>query len=143
MRKTIQLIRPILFLVAGCASNPPAEPPATIKPVTGTTPEPPTEIVSEAQSQAAENKPWYSGGTLHNAKMNEWSRSSYADRLATSADFVTKLMQVDEMEVPSVDRLKPLAKMMERNISAANADGLANSQNVATVAATCWILMKE
>jgi hypothetical protein len=75
--------------------------------------------------------------------MSEWSRSRYANRLATSADFVTKMMQMDGMRIPPVDRLKPLAEKLERNISAANADGVADSQDVATIAATCWILMKE
>ena len=88
-------------------------------------------------------KAWYSGGTLHGAKMSEWSRSPYANRLATSADFVTKLMLVDGMTVPPVNQIRPMAKQFERNISAANKDGIANSLNVSEVAATCWVLMKQ
>jgi hypothetical protein len=53
------------------------------------------------------------------------------------------MMQMDGKEIPPVDQLKPLAQRLERNISAANADGVADSQDVATVAATCWLLMKE
>ncbi|MFQ5641380.1 MAG: hypothetical protein ACE5IR_25655 [bacterium] len=88
-------------------------------------------------------KAWYSGGTLHGAKMSEWSRSPYANRLATSADFVTKMMQMDGMTIPPVNQIRPMAEKLEGNISAANKDGIANSQDVATVAATCWVLMKQ
>jgi len=104
-----------------------------------------TRETSSAPSSALapQPKPWYSGGTLHAAKMSEWSGSSYANRLATSADFVTKMMQRDGKTIPPVDHIRPLAETLERNISAANTDGVADSQDVATIAATCWILMKQ
>ena len=103
---------------------------------------------SSSQPSAQSPKPnkakaWYSGGTLHSAKMSEWSRAPYENRLATSADFVTKLLQTDGKTIPPVDELKPLARELETAISTANKDGLANNQDVATVAATCWVLMNQ
>jgi hypothetical protein len=98
---------------------------------------------SSSSAPAPEPKAWYSGGTLHDAKMSEWGRSSYANRLATSADFVTKLMQVDGTPIPPVNEIRPMAEELERNISAANSDGVADSQDVVTVAATIWVLMKQ
>lgn len=90
-----------------------------------------------------QRREWYSGGTLHAAKMSTWSRSSYTNRLATSSDFVAKLVQVDGMRLPPVDQLKPAAEGMERCISETNSDGVADSQDAATVAAACWVLIKQ
>ncbi|NQT14220.1 MAG: DUF4339 domain-containing protein [Planctomycetes bacterium] len=81
-----------------------------------------------------EPKAWYSGGTLHSAKMSEWSRAPYADRLATSADFVAKSMQIEGKTIPPVDQIRPLAEQLERNISAANEGGYADNQKVSTIA---------
>ena len=65
------------------------------------------------------------------------------NRLATSADFVTRMMQMDGMDIPPIRKIKPLAEELELNISAANKGGVANSQDVSTVAAICWIFMKQ
>ena len=67
----------------------------------------------------------------------------YANRLATSADFVTRMMQMDGMDIPPLRKIEPLAEELERNISAANKGGVANNQDIATIAETCWILMKQ
>ncbi len=122
MRRLVPITLPLLGMLAftGCEDSP-----------------------SSSSAPAPEPKAWYSGGTLHGATMSEWSRSPYADRLATSADFVTKMMQMDGQTIPPVDEIRPMAEQLERNISAANTDGVADNQGVATVAATCWVLMKE
>lgn len=85
---------------------------------------------------------WYSGGTLHNATMREWSKASYSDRLATSSDFLIKLMQIDGHTIPPVNELRPTAIRLEQEISNANLGGVADNQAAASVAATVWILMK-
>jgi len=87
-------------------------------------------------------KHWYSGGTLHMAKMKQWSQTAYANRLATSADFVTTMLQMDGKRIPPVDQLKPIAMELETCISTSNKGGVANTQKVSTMAAACWILMK-
>lgn len=98
---------------------------------------------SSSQGPAREESAWYSGGTLHASKMTEWSRAPDADRLATSADFSTRMMQIDGTTIPPIGQLRITAEKLERCISAANQDGVADSQDVATVAATCWILLKQ
>lgn len=107
---------------------PPATPPSAPKP---------------RPAPKQQQREWYSGGTLHAAKMSTWSGSSYRNRLATSSDFVAKLMQMDGLRLPSVDQLKPAAEGMERCISESNSGGVADSQDVATLAAGCWVLMKQ
>ena len=88
-------------------------------------------------------KAWYSGGTLHSATMAKWRTATYANRLATSADFVTKMMQMDGETIPPVDQLKPRAYGLEKAISVAQREGIPDTMSVAEVAASCWILMKQ
>lgn len=84
---------------------------------------------------------WYSGGTLYNAKMKEWSNASYSNRLATTSDLLIRLIKADGKTVPSMDELKPIAIRFEREISDANKGGVANSQDVVSIAAVVWVLM--
>ena len=39
---------------------------------------------------------WYEGGTLHQSTMAQWSKGSEADKLATCADWVSKLYNEDK-----------------------------------------------
>ena len=98
---------------------------------------------NEGSSTTSQEKPWYSGGTLHGANMEVWSRASYDDRLATSADFVTKMMQMDGKSIPPVDQLKPIAQALEAAITKSNEDGISNNENVAAIAAICWVLINK
>lgn len=114
---------------------------ASLEPETsGRKTEPPRQT-QETRTSASEA--WYSGGTLHKAKMREWSRSSYRNRLATSSDFTAKLLDIDGKRIPPIDQLKPLAMLLEHNISTANSGGVADDQKVSDVAAACWILLKK
>lgn len=88
-------------------------------------------------------KAWYSGGTLHSAKMSEWSRASYPNRLATSADFVAKILETEGIAIPSVDQLKPLAQNLETAITTAHVEGVTDNEKVSTLAAACWLLIKH
>ena len=50
---------------------------------------------SSNSSSGIQSKPtptmWFEGGTLHKSTIKEWRKASYANRLATSADFYSKL----------------------------------------------------
>src|SRR5688572_4009827 len=39
----------------------------------------------KTMAAASTSQAWYEGGTLHHAKMKEWSRAEYANKLATAA----------------------------------------------------------
>lgn len=99
--------------------------------------DPPTSSIAGKEVPKA----WYEGGTLHKANMREWSRASYQNRLATSGDFVTRLV-MDDGGVPPVHKLRPVAELLERNITAANKGGVANDHEVTEVAATVWALIR-
>lgn len=137
---------PLLLSIAltACGGPDRAAPPPQPAPAAAPSAAPPVRNAPLAPKPEPSQKKraWYSGGTLHTAKMSAWSGSSYENRLATSSDFVVKLMQMDNMRIPPVAQLRPDAEKMERCISETNTDGVADSQNVSTVAATCWILLK-
>ena len=89
---------------------------------------------------------WYEGGTLHKAKMREWSQASYKNKLATAADLVMGLLKIDGVVVMNIDierELKPKAIDFVKGLDAANEDGTADSLAVAEVAATIWVMMKN
>ncbi len=91
---------------------------------------------------AQESGAWYSGGTLHDSTMIIWSRSTDAVRLATSGDFAGSLMRADGILVPSIDQIRPIAETLERCVSAANRDGIADDQDATDVASACWMLFR-
>lgn len=92
-------------------------------------------IVAEVASGAAPSnisrdtsqKPrkWYEGGTLHNASALKWQESDYANKLATSADFVSALWQKKMLkpsiqnQIQSIDNLRPFAQQLADNLDAA------------------------
>ncbi|VFQ43482.1 hypothetical protein [Desulfoluna butyratoxydans] len=61
-------------------------------------------------------KAWYSGGSLHQASALSWQDADYADKLATSADFIATLWNGKRFnptvhnKIQSVDDIKPFAK---------------------------------
>jgi len=111
---------------------------------TPVTEHPPTPAPSRpsAKPTSLETKKWYQGGTLHTSTMGEWSQASYANRLATSSDFVCKMYQMEGKSVPPVDRIKSLAKTLEREISAAYTQEGANLQ-VSEVVAVLLVYMQQ
>ena len=85
---------------------------------------------------------WYSGGDLHAKTMREWKAATYANRLATSSDIVTKIMQIEGRHIPPVDTLKPKAAEMEQCISAAGTDASTDVRSVSEFGALCGVMLK-
>ena len=95
-------------------------------------------IGCESESQFTE---WYSGGTLHKATVAEWHRATYANRLATCADWLVALEEPDtEIDYSTV---KPKAIELEKCITDATVDMPATikNQDVSKYAATCIVLL--
>jgi hypothetical protein len=86
---------------------------------------------------------WYSGGTLHNATMGDWNQASYANRLATCGDFMATMLQKDGKTISSMDALREEAEALELCITEAGRGGHADTQSVATIAASCYMLMNR
>lgn len=100
-----------------------------------------TKEGSPSPSASSGARRWYEGGTLHKKTMKEWRSASYADRLATTADFVTYAADKQGTAYSSIDELKPRAEALERQISAAGQGGYADTRMVSEVAAACLVLM--
>lgn len=98
---------------------------------------------SSSYRTSSQTQKWYEGGTLHKSNMREWSAASYRNRLATSSDFAAHMLKERGTPPKSMDELKVYAVLLEGNMSEANADGLANIDQVSYIAATIWILMEE
>ena len=84
---------------------------------------------------------WFDGGTLHNRTMAEWSRASYRDRLATSADFFATSIDSRSEPPRHPDRFRGEAIELEVCISETHAEGITDSQRVSEIAAACLILL--
>lgn len=98
---------------------------------------------SSSGSSASSRNEWYVGGTLHKATMAEWNRASYDNRLATCGDFMATMMKKGGREISSTDQVRPKAAAPERCITEAGRGGHADTQSVATIAATCYILLNQ
>ena len=72
--------------------------------------------------------------------MREWSAASYENRLATSGDFVAKMIQTSGGTMPSIPELRLMAVDFERGMARANTDGVADDQPASQVAAMIWVL---
>lgn len=70
-------------------------------------------------------KKWYEGGTLHNKSALEWQTASSTDKLATCADFVTKMWQDGNLKpslaknLSTVDDVRPYAQELVSFLDAA------------------------
>ena len=84
---------------------------------------------------------WFDGGTLHKQTMAEWSRASYRNRLATSADFFAGSIDKSGAPPRHPDQFRGKAVELEQCISEAHIDGITDSQPVSDLAAACLILL--
>jgi len=139
MKKAIVVIS--LLLVVGCSESSRIYTQEQTK-------QSPTITASQTRniSRYVQRDKWYSGGTLHRAKMKEWSQASYNNKLATASDFTMGLLKVDGIDLMTVDienEIKPMATDLVEGLDAANRDGIADSLDAAEVAATIWVIMKS
>ncbi len=75
--------------------------------------------------------------------MAEWNGASQRNRLATCGDLMATMMKRDGKNVSSMDQLRREAAALERCMSEAGRGGNADTQSVATIAASCYILMNR
>ena len=70
--------------------------------------------ISAALTTTAQAGSWYEGGTLHDSTVRQWRSASYANKLATAADWATVMLSSDVgIGLPdSVDELRPYAEAL-------------------------------
>lgn len=81
---------------------------------------------------------WYEGGTLHSKTMKEWNVASYADRLATAADFTVTSLEKKGLNVSVMDwdDLKEKARAVKVCLDNANSNGSMDNQPAALIFAS-------
>jgi hypothetical protein len=79
---------------------------------------------------------WYQNGTLHRESGGAWKSATAENRLATSADFVSKVASPRSME-----DLREKAVTLSACISEAVGDSSGDNQEVSAIAAACVILL--
>jgi hypothetical protein len=85
---------------------------------------------------------WYTGGTLHRATASQWTRASYANKLATASDWVAAILGAGEVRRRTggnIDRLRPYAAQVVACVD--EVAPVAGNQQVAELAAACMVLL--
>ena len=109
----------------------------------------------ESKLRESDDSVWYSGGSLHDKSALDWQGASNANKLATCADFVSKIWMAEnftpqtQASITSVESMKPYAQELVDCLdeaTIAEPDSLLNSriytnQKVASMAAGCMVLM--
>jgi hypothetical protein len=89
-------------------------------------------------SNSGNNTSWFKGGTLHRATVREWRNATYANRLATSADFIAATQDVD---FGDLEGFKRMAADLETCISTAVSGGDVDNEDVVTISAMCTVML--
>lgn len=92
------------------------------------------------------NYPWYADGALHKATMREWRRATYANKLATAADFGVNIMRAEGMDVDQIDingkPIRTLADTIVQALDTADRELQMDDQQVAEVLTLVWFTVK-
>ena len=86
---------------------------------------------------------WYENGTLHRGSVADWKKATYANKLATAADWALNIPQIKRKvkKSGSIETLKPFAVELVTCVNEATAGQGYGSMSIAEVAASCMILM--
>lgn len=98
-----------------------------------------------ALAACASRKDWYAGGSLHDAKMADWYAASYANRLATTADFLSHhLVKVRRVQFSSIDDLRRPSLELCYCMNKAGRVGIADTrERISVVAERCIAIMEQ
>lgn len=83
---------------------------------------------------------WYVGGNLHRSNLATWSSASDQNRLATSADYTTAMLD-GRKDWDSLEEVKVWAKQLQVCIDEVAADRSLGSVSTSEVAASCAIVL--
>lgn len=103
-------------------------------------------FASEPNSETSRVSPleWHQGGTLHDATVVEWNSASDRDRLATAADWTTRVIGRNEFERVGLSGLRIMATALVVCIDAAAAEiegEVAEAASALLLGASCMVMM--
>jgi len=97
-------------------------------------------LVLLAPCAGAHEEQWFQGGSLHGSTVADWNHASYANRLATSADWALASKNVEDLVRKSGDiaTLKPFAEQLLSCIDRiSHTDGIIDETHAIRVASAC------
>ena len=88
-------------------------------------------------SKPVPTKKWFEGGTLHNATIGEWNSATYANKLATSADWLAVTVWKGHLHSPNdFDKVRVKAEMLVTAVNGVVEDKDIDNLNVTEFAIT-------
>ncbi len=87
---------------------------------------------------------WFQGGSLHAVTVAKWNRATYANRLATSADWALASKNVEKLvrESGDIETLKPFAEQLLSCIDRiSHTEGVIDETEAIRVASACMAHM--
>lgn len=98
----------------------------------------------QPQPYGTTNSKWYEGGTLHKESVANWKSASFANKLATAADWAIAIPRIKQGVIKSgkMETLAPLAYQLVKCVDEACSGGGDESMGISEVAASCMILMR-
>ena len=96
----------------------------------------PTTTASSLSTSSDGDTSWFRGGTLHRSKVIAWRQATYANRLATSADFISATQNVDYGDL---NKFKEMATDLEKCISISVSGGDADNEDVVFISSICTV----
>jgi len=125
-------------LASACKSNDKASPSAGSP--TKDESSAPAEVDTTPSAKPQPKALWLTrGGSINRAStMEEWSAAEEEERLASAADLVSMSMMKANKPVPPVAEFEQLARALEKELSAKNADGGRNKENVGAIFDEVW-----
>jgi hypothetical protein len=89
----------------------------------------------QPSASPSQEQPWYSGGTLHRATIREWKVASPRNRLATAADFASRVLHpatTEEVRAPAREMMECIDQASE---------SAPDYKPVSEIGAACMVLM--
>jgi len=84
----------------------------------------PDKGMSDQELESAQVTAWYQGGNLHDQTGLDWQLATYENKLATSAELLSELMEQDILKedirqnLNSMDAMKLLSETLVKNLDA-------------------------
>ncbi|MCX6055019.1 MAG: hypothetical protein NTZ74_08920 [Chloroflexi bacterium] len=94
---------------------------------------------NQTYSNSSSDTSWFTGGNLHKSTVKEWRNATYANRLATSADYVVGYLDITDFS--DMATIKQEAKDLETCISTTASGGDADNEEVSFIGAMCLVLL--
>jgi hypothetical protein len=100
-----------------------------------------------AASRAKAERKWHEGGTLQRARMRDWRRAEYRDKLATSADVVVAILKAEGTQVRrggarEEAAFRRAAEAFVAALDEVNKAGELDDETVAAMAAAIYVVGK-